>query len=80
MRLAGHPEVYQALVSSEAPASVRQALDESRMEAFLDAYGLLRSKGYSDSAAQQTAMAAMNGAQPMPRSNLRFAGVYGSPS
>ena len=77
MRLAGDPAVYKALAGSEAPESVQRAQVDSRLDAFFELYALLQSKGYSDAAAQQTAMDMMAGTQPMAQPTKRFAGVYG---
>ena len=80
MRLAGDPAVYKALAGSDVPESVQRAQVDSRLDAFFDLYALLQSKGYSDAAAQQTAMDMMAGAQPMAQPTKRFAGVYGRTS
>ena len=47
------------------------------VEAYLDLYGLLRSKGLSDSAAQGVAARMMRGDEPMAQQSARFAALHG---
>lgn len=91
MRLAGSPELFDALVRQYAgrgiPRGAAQHLAaevatgdeavEGRLDAFFGLYELLQSKGYSSSAAQHLAVEMMEGREPMAQSTRRFAGIYG---
>jgi|GEM_PF-1347385 hypothetical protein len=91
MRLAGSPEVYDVLArqftSQGIPRGAAQHLAaevvvdgdavETQTDTFFELYELLRSKGYSDTAAQHVAVEMMEGREPMARSTRRFAGIYG---
>jgi hypothetical protein len=94
MRLAGSPELFDALVRQYAGRGIPRAAashlaaevatgDQSidnRLDAFFGLYELLQSKGYSESAAQHLAVEMMEGREPMAQSTRRFAGIYGDPS
>jgi hypothetical protein len=94
MRLAGSPELFDALVRQYAgrgiPRGAAQHLAaeiatgdqqvESKLDAFFGLYELLQSKGYSESAAQHLAVEMMEGREPMAHSTRRFAGIYGDSS
>lgn len=95
MRLAGSPELFNALVRQYAGRGIpREAAHhlaadavtdgerlDSRLDAFFGLYELLQSKGYSEAAAQHLAVEMMEGREPMAQSTRRFAGIYGdSPS
>lgn len=91
MRLAGSPELFDALVRQYAGRGIpRGAADhlaaevvtgddavQGRLDAFFGLYELLQSKGYSPSAAQHLAVEMMEGREPMVQSTRRFAGIYG---
>ncbi|MEB3320501.1 MAG: hypothetical protein VKI63_06135 [Cyanobium sp.] len=47
------------------------------VEAYLDLYALLRSKGLSDPAAQSVATRMMRGEEAMARPSSRFAALHG---
>lgn len=75
MRLAGKPEVVTVLAQyapEEAPTSA-----EAGMDRFFHAHALLKSKGYSEQAAQLLAAEVAAGRAPEPKSTRRFAGMYG---
>ncbi len=59
-------------------AGTTRAIPE--VEAFLDLYGLLRSKGLSDPAAQTVATRMMRGEEPMAQRSVRFAALHGDPA
>jgi hypothetical protein len=95
MRLAGSPEMFDALARQFAGQGIpRAAADhlaaeaitdgdaiDTRTDTFFRLYELLQSKGYSDSAAQHLAVEMMEGREPMARTTRRFAALYGdSPS
>lgn len=95
MRLAGSPELFDALVRQYAgqgiPRGAAQHLAaevatgdtavDRQIDAFFGLYELLQSKGYSAAAAQHLAVEMMEGREPMAQSTRRFAGIYGdSPS
>jgi hypothetical protein len=94
MRLAGSPELFDALVRQYAgrgiPRGAAQHIaaevtagDQSvdnQLDAFFGLYELLQSKGYSESAAQHLAVEMMEGREPMVQSTRRFAGIYGDSS
>lgn len=93
MRLAGSTGVYEALTRHFLAADVPEeaahhlaadALVEGETEAdidrFFELYELLRSKGYSDSAAQHVAVEMLEKREPMAQTTTRFAGIYGDPS
>ena len=94
MRLAGSPELFDALVRQYAgrgiPRGAAQHLAaevttgaqsiDNQLDAFFGLYELLQSKGYSASAAQHLAVEMMEGREPMAQSTRRFAGIYGDSS
>lgn len=89
MRIAGRPEIAEVLNGLRSspggggappPGLIAREGNSDRMEAFVPIYELLRSKGYSDAAAQQSAMNMLDGREPMARPTQRFAAVYGNPS
>lgn len=49
------------------------------LNAFLDQYALLRSKGLSDAAAQQVAQDVIDGTEPPAGMTRRFAAIQGLP-
>lgn len=91
MRLAGSPELFDALVRQyvgrgvprgaaghlAAEVSTGESSLDGRLDAFFGLYELLQSKGYSESAAQHLAVEMMEGREPMAQSTRRFAGIYG---
>ena len=94
MRLAGSPELFNALVRQYTgqgiPRGAAQHLAadvmtdddgvDGRLDAFFGLYELLQSKGYSAAAAQHVAVEMMEGREPMAQSTRRFAGIYGDSS
>lgn len=94
MRLAGSPELFDALVRQYAGRGIpREAAQhiaaevttgdqsvDNQLDAFFGLYELLQSKGYSESAAQHLAVEMMEGREPMVQSTRRFAGIYGDSS
>jgi len=76
MRFAGHSAVPVPRPAADAPASVERARVDATLDAFFSLYGLLRSKGYSDTAAQQAAASMMAGREPKAIPTKRFARVY----
>jgi hypothetical protein len=90
MRLAGGPEIYQALVqhfsSDKIPSSAAEHLAaevmahgaeaNTRIETFFRLYELLQSKGYSEPASQHLAVEMMEGREPMAQETRRFSGTY----
>ena len=94
MRLAGSPEMFNALARQFAGQGIPRGAAEhlaaetvthgdavdARTDAFFRIYELLQSKGYSDSAAQHLAVEMMEGREPMARTTRRFAAIYGDPS
>ena len=91
MRLAGSPEVYEALSrrppAGEAPqdsavvagpgADTSTADPGAGLDRFLELHALLRSKGYSEQAAQHSALEMLAKREPEARATRRFAGMYG---
>jgi hypothetical protein len=94
MRLAGSPEVYDALARQYVGQGIpRVAADhlaaevvadgdavDTRTDSFFRLYELLQSKGYSEVAAQHLAIEMMEGREPMAQTTRRFAGIYGDSS
>lgn len=93
MRLAGSSGVYEALsrhfMAGEKPANVahQQLADgvadgaaNADLDRFFALYELLKSKGYSESAAQHVAVEMLEGREPMAHTTRRFAGIYGDQS
>lgn len=94
MRLAGSPELFDALVRQYAGRGIpREAAHhlaadvvvegeslDSRLDAFFGLYELLQSKGYSEPAAQHLAVEMIEGRLEEARPTRRFAGIYGDPS
>jgi hypothetical protein len=82
MRLAGQPDILEALSRHLAPAEVPVLAvaspepDVARMEAFFRLWELLLSKGFSEEAAQALAIEMLEGREPMARETIRFAGSY----
>lgn len=91
MRLAGQPEIYNALAkhfaSDDVPDSAAHHLAaevmthgddvDTSIDRFFHFYELLKSKGYADEAAQHLAVEMMEGREPESKTGLRFARVYG---
>jgi hypothetical protein len=71
MRVAGSTKALPQLAFGPGEGS-------TRVEQFQELHGLLRSKGYSDQAAQVTALSMLAGEEPMAQPNRRFAGIYGA--
>jgi hypothetical protein len=94
MRLAGQPEIYEALaehfISDDVPPQAAQHLAaevvthgsdaETSIDQFFHLYELLKSKGYSEQAAQHLAVEMMEGREPESKAGMRFARVYGDES
>jgi hypothetical protein len=78
MRLAGSDEIFSALAGRFAANRATPADDV--LDAFFQAYALLKSKGYSDNAAEQVASDIAQGREPAPHVTKRFADIYGDPS
>lgn len=78
MRLAGSDEIFSALAGRSA--SNGEQGDDAALEMFMQAYALLQSKGYSDSAAEQVAVEIAQGREQVQQPTKRFAAVYGDPS
>ena len=80
MRLAGSGDVYRSL-SDGLDVEIDQAdTQDSKLDSFLSTYELLVSKGFSQQAAEETAMAMVEGKEPMAQPTLRFAMIYGDAS
>lgn len=91
MRLAGSPEIFDALSrhfgSDGVPAPAAKHLaaevmthgDEAntRIDRFMELYSMLESKGFSADAAQHLAIEMMEGREQEPAAGMRFARVYG---
>lgn len=91
MRLAGGPEIYEALAKHFAsddvprPAAEHMAAEvmvhgedaDTRIEQFMRYYGMYVDKGFSKQAAQHLAVEAMEGGEEAPGVTRRFAGTYG---
>ena len=78
MRLAGNGSINDA---SEYPLdedSKRFAGNED-LDTFLETYELLKSKGYSSSAAQDVAERMTLRQEPMAKKTVRFARIYNDP-
>ena len=78
MRLAGNGSIDDA---SEYPLDEddkRFAGDED-LDTFLETYELLKSKGYSSSAAQDVAERMTLRQEPMAKKTVRFARIYNDP-
>lgn len=71
MRVAGSAKALPQLTSGLGEGS-------TRADQFHDLYALLRSKGYSDQAAQVTAVSMLAKEQPMAQVTPRFAGISGT--
>lgn len=93
MRLAGSSGVYEALsrhfLAADVPDEAAHHLaaegvvhgkTEVDLDRFFALYELLKSKGYSESAAQHTAVEMLEGREPMAHTTRRYAGIYGDPS
>lgn len=94
MRLAGHPDVYEALakhfVSDDVPrpAAEHMAAEvmvhgeeaDTRIDAFMKYFAMYKDKGFSEQAAQHMAVEAMEGDREEPAMTRRFAGTYGDGS
>lgn len=92
MRLAGSSGVYEALarhfLAAEVPEEAAHHLaaeravhgTEADLDRFFSLYELLKSKGYSESAAQHVAVEMLEGREPMAQTTRRFAGIYGDTS
>jgi hypothetical protein len=91
MRLAGQPEIYNALArhfaSDDVPLQAAHHLAaevvihgddvDTSIDRFFHFYELLQSKGFSKDAAQHLAVEMMEGREPESKPGLRFAGIYG---
>jgi hypothetical protein len=91
MRLAGSPEIFEALkthfVSDDVPPQAAGHLAaevmthgesaDTRIDQFFDYFARFRDQGFSEDAAQHLAIEAMEGREQEPRRTLRFAGVHG---
>ncbi len=77
MRLAGSDEIYKSLADGfdVDDSSVDKPID--KFESFMSTYELLVSKGFSEQAAEKTAIAMVEGKEPMAQPTLRFAQIYG---
>lgn len=73
MRVAGSAKALPQLTFGLGEGS-------TRADEFHDLYALLRSKGYSDQAAQVTAASMLAKEQPMASVTPRFAGITGTTS
>jgi hypothetical protein len=94
MRLAGQPEIYDALaehfISDDVPPQAAQHLAaevvahgsdaETSIDRFFHFYELLKSKGYSEQAAQHLAVEMMEGREPESKAGMRFARAYSDES
>lgn len=93
MRLAGSSGVYEALarhfMAADVPEEAAHHMaaeaavhgqTDADLDRFFALYELLRSKGYSDSAAQHVAVEMIEGREPMAQTTRRFAGIYEDPS
>jgi len=77
MQLAGNDELYQKLsdVFDEESPVVQDG--RSKLDSFLATYDLLISKGFGKQLAEETAIAMVEGKEPMAKPTLRFAMIYG---
>ena len=73
MRLAGDEEFYGQLSDDESTP-------DSKFDSFMRCYDILCSKGFSEQAATETAIAMVEGKVPMAKPTLRFAMIYGDTS
>jgi hypothetical protein len=83
MRLAGSSEIFSALAgrfTERAQQTTPPTAVDATLDAFFQAYALLKSKGYSDSAAEQVATGMIQGVEPMQQPTKRFAALYGDAS
>lgn len=93
MRLAGSSGVYEALsrhfLAGDAAEETAQHTEaggaaheksDADLDRFFALYELLKSKGYSESAAQHAAVEMLAGREPMAQTTRRFAGIYGDSS
>ncbi|MBP98687.1 hypothetical protein CMK18_22270 [Candidatus Poribacteria bacterium] len=80
MQLAGNDELYQKLsdVFDEESPVVQDG--RSKLDSFLATYDLLISKGFGKQLAEETAIAMVEGKEPMAKPTLRFAMIYGDTS
>ena len=77
MQLAGNDELYQKLSDVfDEETSVSQD-GGSKLDTFLATYDLLISKGFGKQLAEETAIAMVEGKEPMAKPTLRFAMIYG---
>lgn len=86
------PEVFQAIwkhlrtdgvpdqaANQMAAEMVTHGEDfESSIELFEKYYSMYKEKGYNEHAAQAMAVEAMEGREEPPKTNTRFAGIYGN--
>ena len=79
MRLAGNGSIDDA---SEYPLDedAKRFAGRDNAEIFFETYELLRSKGYSSSAAQDVAERMTLQQEPMAKKTVRFARIYDDPS
>lgn len=90
MRLAGSSGVYEALarhfMAADVPEEAAHHLaaegvvhgkTDADLDRFFALHQLLKSKGYSDSAAQHVAVEMLEGREPMAHTTRRYAGIYG---
>ncbi|MBG46213.1 MAG: hypothetical protein CMB76_06810 [Euryarchaeota archaeon] len=73
MRLAGDEEFYGQLSDDESTP-------DSKFDSFMRCYDILCSKGFSEQAATETAIAMVEGKEPMAQPSVRFAKINGDPS
>lgn len=73
MRLAGDEEFYGQLTDDESTP-------DSKFDSFMRCYDILCSKGFSEQAATETAIAMVEGREPMAQPSVRFAKINGDPS
>jgi|TARA_Y100000768_G_scaffold306056_1_gene240044 hypothetical protein len=73
MRLAGNEEFHGQLSDGESTP-------DSKFDSFMRCYDILCSRGFSQQAAQETAIAMVEGKEPMAQPTVRFAKIYGDSS
>ena len=80
MRLAGSDDVFRSLSEGLDVDFDQGHTENTKLDSFLSTYDLLVSKGFSQQAAEETAMAMVEGKEPMAQPTLRFAMIYGDAS
>ena len=80
MRLAGSDDVFRSLSEGLDVEFDQSHTENTKLDSFLSTYDLLLSKGFSQQAAEETAISMVEGREPMAQPTLRFAMIYGDPN